>query len=326
MAAPGYLTCSNMVHRSLEVTHVARSEALFQKREQLRRANAAQTHDSLPSQIPTSAQSGRLRPTDTHPAPADLQPLQAAALERARAAIVEEGPGAHEDEDLDVDTQGICPSDKPEAGNRVPRANFGRRWTHNEQICVGSCGVILGRVTFYGSESILGVRVSDPCYASCVRQLISTQEFILRLFPTTRSMPGVIWFDNNCTLWKHLSPLAKNNPFYADLLKHTALPVDVFHHRTKHSGGDLVCREHCDPAKFPELITPDGKWRFNSSQAEQTNVWLGGFQAILRDMQADRYTFTLDELIKRRNRMIVDQLARDGHNPLYANRQWLLGE
>jgi hypothetical protein len=50
---------------------------------------------------------------------------------------------------------------KPETGNRRRlRARFGRKRTHNEELCVTSCGVILGRATFYGSEAPNGIRVS----------------------------------------------------------------------------------------------------------------------------------------------------------------------
>lgn len=49
--------------------------------------------------------------------------------------------------------------DKPEGGNQRIRARFGRRRTHNEQLCVATCGVIFGRATMYGSEGVNGVRV-----------------------------------------------------------------------------------------------------------------------------------------------------------------------
>jgi hypothetical protein len=62
------------------------------------------------------------------------------------------------DEEVTVDASGICDG-KPEVGNRKVRARFGRRRTHNEELCVASCGVILGRATFYGSEAPNGVRV-----------------------------------------------------------------------------------------------------------------------------------------------------------------------
>lgn len=64
-----------------------------------------------------------------------------------------------DDDSLEVD----CP-DKPSEGNAKPgkriRAFFGRFWTHNEELCVGCCGVILGRATFFGSEAPNAVRVS----------------------------------------------------------------------------------------------------------------------------------------------------------------------
>lgn len=44
---------------------------------------------------------------------------------------------------------------------------FGRRWTHNEQLMVRPCGVVIGRATFYASESLSGVKVS-PLYTSFV--------------------------------------------------------------------------------------------------------------------------------------------------------------
>jgi hypothetical protein len=60
----------------------------------------------------------------------------------------------------------LC-ADKAASGNRPLRACFGRRRTHNEELCVASCGVILGRVTMYGSEAPNGVRVSVST-VSCI--------------------------------------------------------------------------------------------------------------------------------------------------------------
>ena len=58
-------------------------------------------------------------------------------------------------------------------------------------------------------------------------------------------------------------------------------------------------------------------WYFNSSKCEQLNVWLGGYHAILREMNADRYEFLLDELIMRKNKLLKVKLERDGHLPGY---------
>jgi hypothetical protein len=84
--------------------------------------------------------------------------------------------------------------------------------------------------------------------------------------------------------------------------------------KSKHKESDDFCNQWCNPALFPDLIE-DGKWRFNSSAAEMTNVWFGGYQALVRDMRVDRYNFFLDEMIKRRNRMIVHDLQKRGKQP-----------
>lgn len=93
-----------------------------------------------------------------------------------------------------------------------------------------------------------------------------------------------------------------------------ALRVDVFHMKTKHKESDDKCNRLCNPALFKDLIV-DNKWRFNSSAAEITNAWFGGFQSMVREMQVDRYNFFLDEMIKRRNRMTVHELTRRHARP-----------
>lgn len=106
----------------------------------------------------------------------------------------------------------------------------------------------------------------------------------------------------------------KNDPDFKDV----GLSVDVFHFNCKHSQKDVFCQMNCNPALFPELLSEDGKgWYFNSSIAEQTNVWLGGFHAIVREMLVDRYNFFLDEMIILRNRMTHAKLTREGHCPMY---------
>ena len=54
-----------------------------------------------------------------------------------------------------------CPV-KPDTGNRKIRALFGRRRTHNEQIMVRPCGIVVARQTFFGSETTPQTVVSVP--------------------------------------------------------------------------------------------------------------------------------------------------------------------
>ena len=95
--------------------------------------------------------------------------------------------------------------------------------------------------------------------------------------------------------------------------------------KSKHKDTDDFCTKYCNPARFDFLIKEDGKsWRFNSSAAEMTNAWFGGFQSIVREMRKERYEFFLDEMIKLRNRLIVDELARKGHSPGSIDINYLL--
>ncbi|KAF8225188.1 hypothetical protein L208DRAFT_1020343, partial [Tricholoma matsutake] len=56
-------------------------------------------------------------------------------------------------------------------------------------------------------------------------------------------------------------------------------------------------------------------WYFNSLIAEQTNVWLGGYHSICREMVVDNYHFFLDEMVMRRNRMTKMKLEKEGKQP-----------
>jgi hypothetical protein len=111
--------------------------------------------------------------------------------------------------------------------------------------------------------------------------------------------------------------------FPGDRLRLIAMPVDVFHFFCKHKEGDEYCAMHCNPASFPELMK-DGKWLFDSSAAEQANTWIGGFLAIVREMRAERYNFFLDEMVRRRNEWLFEELVQKGQNPRYLDYNILL--
>jgi hypothetical protein len=50
--------------------------------------------------------------------------------------------------------------DKAPDGNRKVRAFWGRKQTHNEQLLVNPCGVIVACKTFFHSESVTQAKVS----------------------------------------------------------------------------------------------------------------------------------------------------------------------
>lgn len=213
-----------------------------------------------------------------------------------------------------------------------------RRWTHNEQLFVRCCGVILSRATMYASEGVSGVKVCTQGTTGNNSETTNShyyQDFLKCTFPFPGSLPSYIFFDNNCNLLKHL---ISTDDHYFDL---TGLPVDVFHAHNKHHETDIFCNTHCNPAMFSELIDKDGKWALNSSAAEQANAWFGGFQSIVREMpeprcdslpppvfthhlHEHRYNFYLDEMIAIRNRFTVNLLHRQGHHPHFQSLEGLL--
>ena len=133
---------------------------------------------------------------------------------------------------------------------------------------------------------------------------------IKRTFRIHGHMPNHIFYDNNCTLAKHV----QHDPAF----KNVGLSVDVFHFKCKHSQNDLFCQRNCNPASFPELLGEGGMgWFFNSSIAEQTNVWFGGYHSICREMRQERYEFFLDEMILQRNKMTKEKLVQQGKGPGY---------
>ncbi|KAF8588794.1 hypothetical protein K439DRAFT_1645329 [Ramaria rubella] len=168
--------------------------------------------------------------------------------------------------------------EKAVQGNCKLHAQFGRRHIHNKQLIIRPCGVIISRATFFGSEAISLVR-----------------EFVLATFPTPESMPKAFFYDTNCGLLKHCRSIGCHR------FDQTAIVVDVFHFTWKHKVSDGFCQENCNPAMFPELYV-NGKWVFNSSVAEQTNI------------SAMRFNFFLDEMIKRHNCYTIMELKCKGHN------------
>ena len=131
---------------------------------------------------------------------------------------------------------------------------------------------------------------------------------IKRTYCNASTKPDHIFFDNNCSIAKAV----KNDPFF----RNVGLTVDVFHFKCKHSEKDQFCQDHCNPAAYPKLLGEGTKqWYFNSSIAEQTNGWLGGYHAICREMQVHCYNFFLDEIIQRRNIMTLEKLEKGGCMP-----------
>jgi hypothetical protein len=137
-----------------EERYFDRGKAMFQLRRRLDKKYLSNT-GSQPHPITSNEPNSPQEPIDEDP-----------LIESDREFDHDEPNCDNDDEDIveiAVDTidEVLTPcSDKSAEGHRKTFARFGRRRTHNEQLCVTSCGIVLGRATFYGAEGPNSVRVS----------------------------------------------------------------------------------------------------------------------------------------------------------------------
>ncbi|KAF8576846.1 hypothetical protein K439DRAFT_1622535 [Ramaria rubella] len=252
----GFCTCGHPTHHTAEQHYSDHGSAMFQLK-----CQNAKAHD-LPHDESKA-------PKYTCPLPG-MPPLSVDGVTYERNEHNSDTDGEEEVEvefeEEDTEEEGeagtIC-NDKPVVGHRRVHAWFCRRRTHNEELCVVSCGMILGRATFYGAEGPNSVQAS------------LAHLFWKGLFPTKASNPAVHWFDDNCHMAAMLE--ADGNTHFENV----TLPVDVFHFKSKHKESDGYCGHNYNPAQWGELMDEaTGKWIFKLSAAEQVNGWFGGFQAM----------------------------------------------
>lgn len=125
--------CSEASHQKVEKIHQERGQSRFQLKERLQHALVAHPNDSIGEDTST-----------TNSNIADIMM-------------------DNEVEEFDIGTG----ADLEKSGKKERiRAQLGRRRTHNEQIIVAPCGIIIARETFYGAEGVGSVIVSKAPLAS----------------------------------------------------------------------------------------------------------------------------------------------------------------
>ncbi|KAF9041183.1 hypothetical protein BJ165DRAFT_1350265 [Panaeolus papilionaceus] len=261
----GKKTCFIAEHQQVEATSLEKGKSRFQLWERLLRAN-----------MPAAA----------------IESMEDMTVE---AIQIQEGV---DEEYVVTETGSIHSAGALEGSNtqaaKKLRIKFGRRCTHNEQLFVAPCGVIVVREMFYHAEA-----------------LKSVIEMIKRTYRIPGTAPDHIFFDNNCGVAKIVKGC---DPFFDNI----GLTVDVFHFKLKHSTRDVYCQRFCNPSGYPELLGEgDRGWFFNTSAAEQANTWIGGYQAMCREMSVEKYNFFLDEMLRRHNIITINKLARDQQFPSY---------
>lgn len=188
----GSLTCEVAEHKAAEKTHIGRRSAAFQLKGRMERARVAHPRnaeanedidvatlveeeggdeetyrivngEAVPTQpdLPTQAEAARLSALPAVPPSALPVPIPGDDNNSSSPPVpaVPTAGGA-------APPPGPPPPPPPPSGGpaRQPgakiRAVFGRKRTHNEQILVAPCGVIIARDTFYNAESIPSIAVS----------------------------------------------------------------------------------------------------------------------------------------------------------------------
>ncbi|KAF8587176.1 hypothetical protein K439DRAFT_1614479 [Ramaria rubella] len=263
----GYRTCSILSHRAAKEHYKARGKAMFQLKHRLaKNFNCEAKNATSSSGNGVADEEGIVTERDREDD--EYEDDDEVGLDENGDEVDEttgQSEAASTSNEANVSETLDC-QNKPPDGHRKVFSRFGRRRTHNEQLCVACCGMILGRAMFYGAE---GPR--------------SVMQFWKLLFPTKASLPSTIFFNTNCAI------AAMNEASGDTYFENVALPVDVFHFKSKHKESDDFCGCYCNLARWIELMDKKtGKWLFNSSAAEQVNSWFGCYRAMTWIMHADR--------------------------------------
>ncbi|KAJ6462258.1 hypothetical protein C8R47DRAFT_1327226 [Mycena vitilis] len=282
LVAPGAKTCTLPAHAKMEKLHIERGKAAFILKERLQKHRMTHPNSTVPPDETTP--DGEMQDED------DVETFEVDAAGGVRMRT-QKHPGS-----IGVDdTRDECEAKKDEAGNQKQTAQLGRRRTHNEQTLIRPCAVFHARATMYGAEAVSNVLL-----------------FVEAAFSVPAAhKPEHLVYDTNCDAKQQVHAHPEEWAWFSDM----GMCVDVWHFLNKHATTHVFCQEHCNPADYPELMGPDGQWFFNTSVAEQANVWLGGYHSMCREMLPVKYNFFLDEMIRLRNQMVVAKLAQDGHNP-----------
>jgi CxC6 like cysteine cluster associated with KDZ transposases len=146
-ASKGFRTCDATSCRPLELFRSLQNKAMFQLTRRYQGYSAQNQHRKKDQKQKSILEENTNRGDD--------EDLEITERGDVRAIPVEDNV---EDDTLTKQLFQQC-GGKDGRGNVRRKARFGRRWTHNEELVVASCGVILARATFFGSEAPNGVKV-----------------------------------------------------------------------------------------------------------------------------------------------------------------------
>jgi len=140
----GKRTCGDPSHQEVERIYILQGESRVQLQEKLKRQRVSHPNDALPDD--------------------DLDVAELIDDEEEEEFDVTDENLIHGVHEGVSDPRGASPLRTVGLGNKKRiSARFGRKRTHNEQILVAPCGMILARETFYGAEAISMCAVNFDC-------------------------------------------------------------------------------------------------------------------------------------------------------------------
>lgn len=142
-------TCEIELHKERERIFKEKSSAIFQLKQRLQKFSIKQPQHALDPQGETQEQGD------------------------------EEEVGM----EVELEETELCLSKEEQASKLEIRPHFGGRRTYCEELCVGSCGMIIGRATMYGSEAANGVAVCSSLDLTCFIDLLYCSDILDTAIP-----------------------------------------------------------------------------------------------------------------------------------------------
>jgi CxC6 like cysteine cluster associated with KDZ transposases len=176
-AQTGFKTCTSPTCRGLEDHYDERKTAMFQLKRRL-----------LFAKEPLHPVTTTLRPSHSSAANFEVGQREANELLEDDSAPVDSIEAAYfSDDELLVPDIVTVPAPNQHFEHypqpTKQRSQFGRRRTHNEQLCVGSCGIVIGRTTFFGSEGMENVLVCAKIHVYSLSLMPTSTGFLEAALP-----------------------------------------------------------------------------------------------------------------------------------------------
>lgn len=143
----GTKTCADPQHKQMEAQNKEQSASTFILKEHFKKAQIAHPTEFF-SQETEAGRTADLPELEEHQEWFDIEDSGQIIIQN------EPDPGTiGVGDDLPSTPDNPCPS-KAANGNRIVKAQFGRRRTHNKQTLVRPCGMIFARATMFGAKAV----------------------------------------------------------------------------------------------------------------------------------------------------------------------------